>query len=201
MGETGKRSRSHRDRDDDSRTQKKKTNNTEESRDDEMIMYRILCPDSVIGSVIGRSGKVINSIRQETRAKVKVMEPFPGANERVITMYCYVKEKQNIEIDDEYENTEPLCPSQDALFKVHAAIANAVASGGDSDKKGKDREEAHILVPSSQAANLIGKAGATINKMRSKTGANIKIVAKDTSDPTHSCALSFDNFLLVTKYF
>ncbi|PIA41642.1 hypothetical protein AQUCO_02200226v1 [Aquilegia coerulea] len=198
MGETGKRSRSYRDYDDDSRSQKKKTSNKEDTRDDELIMYRILCPDSVIGSVIGRSGKVINSIRQETRAKIKVLDPFPGANERVITMYCYVKDKENIEVDDEFEHMDPLCASQDALLRVHAAIANAISSGGDSDKKRKDKEEAHILVPSSQAANIIGKSGATIKKMRSKTRANIKISPKDNNEPSHSCALSFDNFLLIT---
>ncbi|KAL5731730.1 hypothetical protein ACHQM5_004430 [Ranunculus cassubicifolius] len=198
MGETGKRSRSYRDRDDDSRSQKKKLTNNEEGRDDEMVMYRILCPDSVIGSVIGRSGKVINSIRQDTRAKVKVMDAFPGAKERVIMIYCYVKDKESIEVDDEYSIAAPLCPSQDALLKVHDAIANAVASVGDSDKKRRDIEEAHILVPSSQAANIIGKSGATIKRMRSKTRANIKISPKDMSEPSHSCALSFDNFLRIT---
>ena len=49
-------------------------------------------------------------------------------------------------------------------------------------------------------ANIIGKAGATIKKLRSKTRANIKITAKDASDPTHSCAMDFDNFLLVSTW-
>lgn len=162
-----------------------------------MVVYRILCPDGVIGSVIGKSGKVINSIRQETRAKVKVVDPYQGAKDRVITIYCYIKEKAEVEIDDEFSNREPLCAAQDALLRVHAAIANAVASIGDSDKKRKDREECQILVPSSQSANIIGKAGATIKKLRGKTRTNIKVTAKDATDPTHSCALDFDNFLMI----
>lgn len=80
MGGNGKRFRSHRD-DVDSKNQKRRVDR-ERDRDqkgnDELIVYRILCPDGVIGSVIGKSGKVINSIRQETRAKVKVLDPFPG---------------------------------------------------------------------------------------------------------------------------
>ncbi|KAL2328228.1 hypothetical protein Fmac_021655 [Flemingia macrophylla] len=47
------------------------------------------------------NGKVmINSIRQETRAKVKVVDLFPGANYRVIRIYCYVK-KEDVKIDNE----------------------------------------------------------------------------------------------------
>ncbi|KAM3702723.1 hypothetical protein ACJW31_04G046100 [Castanea mollissima] len=32
--------------------------------------------------------------------------------------------------------------------------------------------------------------------LRGKTRANIKVTAKDATDPTHSCALDFDNFLM-----
>lgn len=197
MGETGKRYRSQRDHDGE-RNQKRRMNDNDERGNDELVVYRILCPDGVIGSVIGKSGKVINSIRQETRAKVKVVDPYPGAKDRVITIYSYIKDKADVEIDDEFGNREPLCAAQDALLRVHAAIANAVATIGDSDKKRKDKEECQILVPSSQSANIIGKAGTTIKKLRSKTRTNIKVTAKDATDPTHSCAMDFDNFLMIT---
>ncbi|XP_059435772.1 KH domain-containing protein At4g18375-like [Corylus avellana] len=197
MGETGKRSRSQRGHDD-NKNQKRRVNEKDDKGKDELVIYRILCPDGVIGSVIGKSGKVINSIRQETRAKVKVVDPYPGAKDRVITIYSYVKEKEEVEVDDEFSDREPLCAAQDALLKVHAAIANAVGTVGDSDKKRKDKEECQILVPSSQSANIIGKAGATIKKLRSKTRTNIKVSAKDATDPTHSCAMDFDNFLQIS---
>ncbi|XP_062160853.1 KH domain-containing protein At4g18375-like [Alnus glutinosa] len=197
MGETGKRSRSQRGHDD-NKNQKRRVNEKDDKGKDELVIYRILCPDGVIGSVIGKSGKVINSIRQETRAKVKVVDPYPGAKDRVITIYSYVKDKEEVEVDDEFSDREPLCAAQDALLRVYTAIANAVATAGDSDKKRKDKEECQILVPSSQSANIIGKAGATIKKLRSKTRTNIKVSAKDATDPTHSCAMDFDNFLLIT---
>ncbi|KAK7359465.1 hypothetical protein VNO77_01425 [Canavalia gladiata] len=197
MGETGKRYHSQRDYDGDRKNQKRRVNDKDEKGNDELIVYRILCPDEVIGSVIGKNGKVINSIRQETRAKVKVVDPFPGAKDRVITIYCYVKEKEEVEIDDEFTDKQPLCAAQDALLKVHAAILNSIAAVGDSEKKWKDKDECQILVPSSQSANIIGKAGATIKKLRSKTRANIKVTAKDAADPTHSCAMEFDNFVSI----
>ncbi|CAL0334677.1 unnamed protein product [Lupinus luteus] len=199
MGEGGKRYRSQRDHDGDNKNQKRRANDRDEKGNDELVVYRILCPDGVIGNVIGKSGKVINSIRQETRARVKVVDPFPGAKDRVITIYCYVKEKEEFEIDDELnDNIRPLCAAQDALFKVHSAITNAIESVGDSEKKRKDKEECQILVPSSQSANIIGKAGSTIKKLRVKTRTNIKVIPKDVADPAHSCAMEFDNFLLIT---
>ncbi|GLU22647.1 hypothetical protein SLE2022_387080 [Rubroshorea leprosula] len=198
MAEGGKRSRPHRDNDGDNKNQKRRLSDKEEKSSDELVVYRILCPDGVIGSVIGKSGKVINSIRQETRAKVKVVDPFPGAKDRVITIYCYVKEKKEVEVDDELGYKVPLCAAQDALLKVHAAIANAATAVGDADKRQKDKEECQLLVPSSQSANIIGKAGATIKKLRSTTRANIKVIPKDANDLTQSCALEFDNFVLIS---
>lgn len=198
MGDSGKRYRSQRDNDRDGKNQKRRINEKDEKGNEESVIYRILCPDGVIGSVIGKSGKVINSIRQETRARVKVVDPFPGAKDRVITIYSHVKDKEDVEVDDEFNDKEPLCAAQDALLKVHAAIANAVANATDNDKKQKEKEECQILVPSSQSANIIGKAGATIKRLRSKTRTSIKVTPKDASEPTHSCAMEFDNFVLIS---
>lgn len=200
MGESGKRNRGQRDNDGDSRNQKRRLNDRDDKSNNELVVYRILCPDEVIGSVIGKGGKVINSIRQETRAKVKVVDPYPGSKYRVITIYCFVKEKEEIEVEDEFYNKGPLCASQDALLRVHTVVANAIAVMGDSEKKRADkyREECQILVPSSQSSNIIGKAGSTIKKLRGKTRANIKVTAKDAGDPSHSCAMDFDNFVQIT---
>lgn len=198
MGETGKRYFYHRDHDGDGKNKKRRVNRDDEKSNDELIVYRILCPDGVIGSIIGKNGKVINSIRQETRAKVKVVDPFPGAKDRIITIYSYVKEKVEVEVDEELSDRKPLCAAQDALLKVHACIANALAAVGDSEKKWKDKEECQIIVPSSQSANIIGKAGSTIKKLRTKTRTIIKVTAKDATDPAHSCAMDFDNFVSVS---
>ncbi|KAJ8642170.1 hypothetical protein MRB53_018864 [Persea americana] len=194
MGETGKRSRYQRDNDNEGKYHKKRSSNKDYSADGELVVYRILCPDGVIGSVIGKSGNVINTLRQETHARIKVVDPFPGANERVITIYCYEKSKNDKEIDE--DDTEPLCPAQDALIKVHCTIANVVSNIGESGKKYK--EEARILVPGSQVANVIGKSGSTIKKLRTKTNTNIKVIPKDPNDPTHSYAMSFDNIVQIT---
>src|SRR4051812_34257484 len=112
MVETGKRYHSQRDHDGDRKNQKRRGNENNDKSKGELVVYRILCPDEVIGSVIGKNGNVINSIRQETRAKVKVVDPFPGAKDRVITIFCYLKEKEEIEVNDEFDDRKPLCAAQ-----------------------------------------------------------------------------------------
>lgn len=194
MGEAGKRSRQDRDGRNEGSNQKKRAANKESSGEGDLVIYRILCPNDIIGSVIGKSGKVINALRQETQARIKVMDPFPGADKRVITIYCYVKDKDINDVDE--DDMQPICPAQDALLKVHSTIVNVLANPDDSDRR--HREEAYLLVPASQAAAVIGKSGATIKRVRSKTCANIKISPKDPGDITHSCAMSFDNFLQIT---
>lgn len=173
MGGSGKRSHSHQDYDWDRKNQKRRITDRDEKGKDELIAYRIPCPDRVIGNVIGKTGKVINSIRQETGAKVKVVDPFPGANDRVITIYSYINEKEDVEVNNEFNDTEPLCPVQDALLKMHVVIANAVATFGDFDKKRNSRAECQLLVPYSQSTNIIGRSGVTIKKLRSKNRAKL----------------------------
>lgn len=55
-------------------------------------VFRILCPISKSGSVIGKGGSIINKIRQETGAKVRVEEPQSGDDERVIVIVGSEKE-------------------------------------------------------------------------------------------------------------
>ncbi|XP_042378734.1 KH domain-containing protein At4g18375-like [Zingiber officinale] len=192
MVEIGKRQQ--RDNDYEGKQQKKRLGYKDNTSDSELVVYRILCPVGVIGGVIGKSGKVINNIRKETHAKIQIVDPFPGADKRVITIYCYVREKNHIDIDEDV--LEPLCPAQDALLKVHEAIVNVLDNSNDTERSHK--HECHMLVPASQSANIIGKSGTTIKKLRSKTGANIQIMSKDPANAAHSCAMSYDNFLQIT---
>lgn len=50
------------------------------------VVFRILCPVSKSGSVIGKGGGIISRIRQETGAKVRLEEIIPGCEDRIITI-------------------------------------------------------------------------------------------------------------------
>lgn len=198
MVERKKRKHNQRNINEGKRNQRRRVShdNNEKINRDELVIYRILCPIEVVGGVIGKSGKVINAIRHNTKAKIKVFDQLPGCNERVITIYCSVKEKKEEEIDLIKSETEPLCCAQDALLKVHDAI---VASAGENTKIDRDdKQECRLLVPSSQCSSVIGKAGSNIKGIRSRTQASVKVVSKDVSDPSHACAMDYDNIVVVS---
>ncbi|XP_008783181.2 RNA-binding KH domain-containing protein RCF3-like [Phoenix dactylifera] len=50
------------------------------------IIFRMLCPASKSGSVIGKGGSIIARIRQETGAKIRLEEIVPGCDERVVVI-------------------------------------------------------------------------------------------------------------------
>ncbi|CAA2964434.1 KH domain-containing At4g18375 isoform X1 [Olea europaea subsp. europaea] len=84
MGENGKRFSSHLDNGDikNQKRQLDRERDRDDKGNDELIVYRICCPDGAIGNVIGKSGNIINLIRQEMRAKdalLKVNEAITNA--------------------------------------------------------------------------------------------------------------------------
>ncbi|RDX79416.1 RNA-binding KH domain-containing protein RCF3, partial [Mucuna pruriens] len=76
------------------------------------VVFRLLCPVSRIGSVIGKGGAIISQIRQETGVKVKIEEAVPGCDERVITISGSEKEaeedtaEQGREVNDDEAGSE-----------------------------------------------------------------------------------------------
>lgn len=50
------------------------------------VVFRVLCPVTKSGSVIGKGGGIISRIRQETGAKIRMEEIIPGCEERLIVI-------------------------------------------------------------------------------------------------------------------
>ncbi|KAJ7550304.1 hypothetical protein O6H91_07G094100 [Diphasiastrum complanatum] len=171
------------------------------------IIYRVLCPGSRIGSVIGKGGSIIKSLRQETGAKIKIEDGIPGVDERVISIATPGKardkgsersrrDKEHDDAPDESEaanvSDEGSLPSvQEALFKVHARIVDEENLSSDGD----DTVTARLLVPNSQIGCLLGKGGKVIEQMRSETTAQIRILPKEQLP---GCALPTDELVQIS---
>ncbi|XP_042393517.1 KH domain-containing protein HEN4-like isoform X2 [Zingiber officinale] len=169
-------------------------------------IYRILCPVKKIGSVLGKGGDIVNALRDETHAKIRVADAIPGAEERVIIIFNYQSESeksnpgQDTENSDtsELENTQPNCPAQDALLKIHDRIAaDEILRGGVVQDRTEpdDIVTARILVPKNQVGCLLGKGGNIIQQLRTDTGANIRILP---SDHLPRCAMGSDELVQVS---
>eukprot|EP00262_Sarcandra_glabra_P000746 TRINITY_DN10864_c0_g1_i1.p1 TRINITY_DN10864_c0_g1~~TRINITY_DN10864_c0_g1_i1.p1 ORF type:complete len:655 (+),score=142.11 TRINITY_DN10864_c0_g1_i1:65-1966(+) len=169
-------------------------------------VYRILCPGKKIGGVIGKGGSIINALRDETLAKIRVADTVRGAEERVIIIfssptrnprnYNISQDPENNELTEkEYELLKPHCPAQDALMKVQGRIFeedDQYEGKINGDNEGDGTVVARLLVPSNQVGCLIGKGGNIIQKLRSETGANIRILPAE-----HLPACAMDNDELV----
>ncbi|KAJ6796438.1 KH domain-containing protein HEN4-like [Iris pallida] len=70
------------------------------------VVYRILCPASKCGSVIGKGGGIVTRIRQETGAKVKLEDAVSGCEERLVIITGSDKDVVSFNEEHEKEGNE-----------------------------------------------------------------------------------------------
>lgn len=150
--------------------------------------YRILCHDNKIDCVIGQSGCVINSIRENTGAWINIHEPVPGDEERIIE----ISDTQRREIEG--RNTS-FSPAQDALFMIHERILESdvgpdgrnvgfgLEEGECGVRGGGTRVVTRLVVLKMHVGSLLGKGGKIIKQMRMETKAHIRVLPRDHSLP------------------
>ncbi|KQJ97284.1 KH domain-containing protein At4g18375 [Brachypodium distachyon] len=168
-------------------------------------VYRILCPGKKIGSVLGRGGHIVKALREETKAKIRVADSIPGAEERVIIIFDYQDQSeqtdeaaQNISNNDGSENMKLQCFAQDALLKIHDKIStHEDPHDGAIHEKSETAADvtARILVPGNQVGCLLGKGGSIIQQLRNDTGAGIRILP---SQDLPQCALQSDELVQIS---
>uniref|UniRef100_A0A0E0M972 K Homology domain-containing protein n=1 Tax=Oryza punctata TaxID=4537 RepID=A0A0E0M972_ORYPU len=164
-------------------------------------IYRILCPVKKIGSVLGRGGDIVKALRDKTKAKIRVADSIPGADERVIIIFNYSSQTeeaaQNISTDG-FEDMKPHCFAQDALLKIHDKIAaDEDLHAGIVHEKSENVDDviARILVPGNQVGCLLGKGGSIIQQLRNDTGAGIRVLP---SENLPQCALKSDELVQIS---
>ncbi|PWA75210.1 K Homology domain-containing protein [Artemisia annua] len=149
-------------------------------------VYRILCPSRKIGSVIGKGGGIVKALREETQAKITVADSVPGSEERVIVVYSFSTKNPVTQNTD----MELQCAAQDALLKVHDRIVEEESGTGNETVV-----TARLLVPNNTVGCLLGKNGDVIKRLRSQTGASIRVLP---ADQLPVCALSTDELVQIS---
>ncbi|KAH0462898.1 hypothetical protein IEQ34_007480 [Dendrobium chrysotoxum] len=188
-----------------------KRHNTNDGHNEKTIdtLYRILCPVKKIGSVLGKGGDIVNALRKETHAKIRVVDAIPGADERAIIIFSYVQQEaeknnksENTVSDDPFEggnlDMKPHCPAQDALLKIHDRIAaDEYMRGGVVHENTEPNDDviACILVPQIQIGCLLGKGGNVIKKLQLDTSAHIRILPSKDLPP---CAMRSDELVQIS---
>ncbi|CAN4116810.1 unnamed protein product [Withania somnifera] len=166
--------------------------------------YCILCQSKKIGSVIGKGGSIIKALREKTKAKITVADSVPGSDVRIIIISSPSaklarrqdndKNNENPETREENGSMEPHCAAQDALLKVHNRIVEEDLQG----VQDKDNNEiviiTRLLVPHNLVGCLLGRKGDVIQKLRSETGASIRVLS---AEHLPACAMTTDELVQV----
>ncbi|XP_077216697.1 RNA-binding KH domain-containing protein [Tasmannia lanceolata] len=163
-------------------------------------LFRILCPDDKTGGVIGKGGAIIRQFREETGAKIRIEDPVPACDERVILIIASSTSKKD-NSEDNGENSgdeedadvangaEEESPAQRALVRVFERMLKVDEErlgvlGGDGEE-GEEKEGSaglvvcRLLAYSSQVGCVLGKGGKIVEKIRQESGAQVRIIAKD----------------------
>ncbi|CAH1420819.1 unnamed protein product [Lactuca virosa] len=123
---------------------------------------RLICPTGNIGGVIGKGGAIINQIRQETGAAIKVDNSATEADDCIIS----ISAKEAFE--------DAFSPAIEAALRLQPRCSERVERDS-----GLISFTTRLLVPTSRIGCLIGKGGAIITEIRRITKANIRILSKE----------------------
>ncbi|CAN8299963.1 unnamed protein product [Cochlearia groenlandica] len=123
---------------------------------------RLVSPVENIASVIGKGGALINQLRQETRATIKVDSTRAEGNDCLITISAREV------FEDAYS------PTIEAAMRLQPKCSDRVERDS-----GLVSFTTRLLVPSSRIGCLLGKGGTIITEMRRMTKANIRVLGKE----------------------
>ncbi|KAK1441405.1 hypothetical protein QVD17_07269 [Tagetes erecta] len=203
------------------------TENTSHKKTPGSIVFRVLCHDNKIGSIIGKGGNKISQIRQESGAKIKVEDTIPGCDERVVVIAGSgtengvsndVKEvidadeetKANQEIGDNDAGKQETVAGEDLQSEnVSSSLQKALMLvfermvEGESDIGGGD--EAHEKETTTFVVRLL-VLSSQVGPLLGKSGNVIKQMASESGaqirvlprDKLPSCASSSDELVQIS---
>jgi len=132
------------------------------------LTIRMIMSGEEVGSIIGKGGEIINSIREESGAKIHISDG--SVPERIVTV----------------------TGSTDAILKAFSLIAKKFEEDGpekNGENSGKSSSASNsskpttgtslkLIVPASQCGSLIGKGGGKIKEIREVTGASVQVASE-----------------------
>ncbi|KAK9166677.1 hypothetical protein Scep_001868 [Stephania cephalantha] len=162
---------------------------------------RLLCRASNIGGVIGKSGSILNLVRQETGAKIRVEDAVDSCEERVILIIAPASPKKMIVLkglsDEETESGEMLevSPAQEAVLKIFERVLELDAESEEIFPPPGGMVYCRLLADNSQVGAVMGKGGKVIEKIRKDSGSRIRVLG---AEQVPACASPTDEVIQIT---
>ncbi|XP_057434838.1 KH domain-containing protein HEN4-like [Lotus japonicus] len=142
------------------------------------VVFRMLCPATRIGGVIGKGGGIISQIRQETGVNIKIDEPTPGCDERVIIFSGSEKENGEDNVDKEKEKEKEASNDETESKGKGDEEEEAEEKGGDND----DVEDKEVEDSQGEKANSNSVIHSAIRKALSLVFDRMVEGVEDTAD-------------------
>ncbi|XP_040564731.1 poly(rC)-binding protein 3 [Lepeophtheirus salmonis] len=114
------------------------------------LTIRMVMNGKEVGSIIGKGGEIINSIREASGAKIHISDG--SVPERIVT----------------------ITGTTEAIYKSFKLICKKF----EEDRDPKPPITLRLIVPASQCGSLIGKGGSKIKEMREISGASIQVASE-----------------------
>uniref|UniRef100_A0AAR2K3H8 RRM domain-containing protein n=1 Tax=Pygocentrus nattereri TaxID=42514 RepID=A0AAR2K3H8_PYGNA len=146
----------------------------------EEVPLKILAHNSLVGRLIGKEGRNLKKIEQDTGTKITIspLQDLTIYNlERTITVRGGVEECCNAEVEimkklrEAYENDVAALNRCDQSLCVCVCICQA-----------PEQEVVYLFIPTQAVGALIGKKGQHIKELARFAGASIKIAPSDSPD-------------------
>ncbi|XVE86879.1 hypothetical protein DITRI_Ditri18aG0071100 [Diplodiscus trichospermus] len=156
------------------------------------VSFRIICHVSSIGGLIGNSGAVISQLRRETSSRIHCEESFRGSAHRVILIVGSGSIERRFSLG-EGEECDVSC-AQEAMIRVFERMWEVEAEREWGNACDGEEEEAYcgLLADTTQIGAVVGKGGKTIVRMRTESGAKIRIL------PPPQCGRKTDELIQIT---
>lgn len=133
------------------------------------LTIRLLMTGKEVGSIIGKGGEIINSIREESGAKIHISDG--SIPERIVTVTGHT--------DSIFKSFNLICKKLED--DGSGSGSHKSDSGSSSSKTGS--VTLRLIVPASQCGSLIGKGGSKIKEIREVTSASV-VVRLPASPPS-----------------
>ncbi|XP_021763807.1 RNA-binding KH domain-containing protein RCF3-like [Chenopodium quinoa] len=134
-----------------------RTENFQPSFED--LVFRILCPNDRVDSVVGDSSGIMDVLQNEIGVEVKVSEPSDDSDERIIIISS-----------DEGPDDE-LFPAQEALLHVQTRIVDLVPD--------KDNIVTTRLLIACNDIGCLEEGDGSLSKLKKLTGADVEVLPRE----------------------
>ncbi|MBA0772201.1 hypothetical protein Gotri_007617 [Gossypium trilobum] len=156
------------------------------------VSFRVICHASSIGGLIGSSGAVVSQLRRETSSRIHCEESVGGSDHRVILVVGSGSVERQFSLG-EGEVCYVSC-AQEAMIRVFQRVWEVEAEREWGNACDGEDEEAYcgVLAETAQIGFVVGKGGKNIVRMRTESGAKIRIL------PPPPCGRKIDQLIQIT---